>query len=324
MQAADLFAKRVTQADIGRELGVSTQTVSDWHKLWKVGGKKALKRTGGPVGPAWCPTTTWPRWNGPCRRAEGQWLSDRSVDAGPGRRGDREDHRGEVPPRTRLEGAPPDGLEPATAGPKGDGAGRRGHRAVGQRTLAQGKENARARNAWIVFQDESGFSLLPSVRSTGVPRARPRSSITASTGSACRCPPLCASGPTAATPPLCSACSPVPTTTNPSWSSSPTFTATWMATRSPSSGTDFRPIAAEPCGPSSRSSGGGWWSNRSRPTPRPQSGRTGLGNLKGGELANLCLDTIGEAEDIVDQGLCRIGNETRLAFAFLRHCGLAL
>ena len=35
------------------------------------------------------------------------------------------------------------------------------------------------------------------------------------------------------------------------------------------------------------------------------------GNLKGGELANLCLDTIDEAEEIVDQGLCRIGSETR-------------
>lgn len=48
------------------------------------------------------------------------------------------------------------------------------------------------------------------------------------------------------------------------------------------------------------------------------------GNLKGSELANLCLDTIGEAEEIVDQGLWRIGNETRLAFSFLRHCGLKL
>jgi DDE superfamily endonuclease len=48
------------------------------------------------------------------------------------------------------------------------------------------------------------------------------------------------------------------------------------------------------------------------------------GNLKGGELANLCLDTIDEAEEIVDQGLCRIGNDTRLAFSFLRHCGLEL
>ena len=48
------------------------------------------------------------------------------------------------------------------------------------------------------------------------------------------------------------------------------------------------------------------------------------GDLKGGELANLCLDTIDEAEEIVDQGLCRIGNDTRLAFSFLRHCGLEL
>ena len=39
------------------------------------------------------------------------------------------------------------------------------------------------------------------------------------------------------------------------------------------------------------------------------------GNLKGGELANLCPDTIDEAEEIVDQGLCRIGNDTRLASA---------
>jgi putative transposase len=48
------------------------------------------------------------------------------------------------------------------------------------------------------------------------------------------------------------------------------------------------------------------------------------GNLKGTELANLCPDTIGEAAGIVDEGLCRIANETRLAFAFLRHCGLKL
>ena len=51
MRAADLFAKKVTQADIGRELQVSHQTVSDWHKLWKIGGKQALKRTGQPGRP---------------------------------------------------------------------------------------------------------------------------------------------------------------------------------------------------------------------------------------------------------------------------------
>ena len=51
MRAADLFAKGVSQADIGRELKVSHQTVSDWHKLWKLGGKPALRRTGEPGRP---------------------------------------------------------------------------------------------------------------------------------------------------------------------------------------------------------------------------------------------------------------------------------
>jgi len=51
MRAADLFAKEVTQADIAREVEVSHQTVSDWHKLWLVGGKQALRRTGEPGRP---------------------------------------------------------------------------------------------------------------------------------------------------------------------------------------------------------------------------------------------------------------------------------
>jgi transposase len=51
MQAADLFAKGVSQADIGRELKVSHQSISDWHQQWLVGGKQALKRTGRPGRP---------------------------------------------------------------------------------------------------------------------------------------------------------------------------------------------------------------------------------------------------------------------------------
>jgi transposase len=41
----------VSQADIGRELKVSHQSISDWHKQWLVGGKQALKRTGQPGRP---------------------------------------------------------------------------------------------------------------------------------------------------------------------------------------------------------------------------------------------------------------------------------
>ena len=41
---------------------------------------------------------------------------------------------------------------------------------MGERVVAEGKRSARRRGALIVFQDESGFSLLPSVRSTWAPR----------------------------------------------------------------------------------------------------------------------------------------------------------
>ncbi len=48
------------------------------------------------------------------------------------------------------------------------------------------------------------------------------------------------------------------------------------------------------------------------------------GNLKGKELANLCPDTIDQAAQLADEGLCRIGSETELCLAFLRHTGLKL
>jgi transposase len=48
------------------------------------------------------------------------------------------------------------------------------------------------------------------------------------------------------------------------------------------------------------------------------------GNLKGRELANLCPDTIDEAAKAADAGLNRIGTDTDLCLAFLRHCQLQL
>jgi hypothetical protein len=47
-------------------------------------------------------------------------------------------------------------------------------------------------------------------------------------------------------------------------------------------------------------------------------------NLKSSELANLCPDTIDEAAVHAEAGLDRIGTDTDLCFAFLRHCGLKL
>jgi len=43
---------------------------------------------------------------------------------------------------------------------------------VGQEPLAGPKKGARRKRAWIVFEDESGFSLTPSVRKTWAPRGQ--------------------------------------------------------------------------------------------------------------------------------------------------------
>jgi len=47
MRAVELFAKAdVRRADVGRELGVSHQTVLDWHAVWNQGGTEALRCAG--------------------------------------------------------------------------------------------------------------------------------------------------------------------------------------------------------------------------------------------------------------------------------------
>ena len=47
MQAAELFEQGGTsQAEIARLVGVSHQTVSDWHDVWEQGGKDALRAAG--------------------------------------------------------------------------------------------------------------------------------------------------------------------------------------------------------------------------------------------------------------------------------------
>jgi transposase len=48
------------------------------------------------------------------------------------------------------------------------------------------------------------------------------------------------------------------------------------------------------------------------------------GNLKGQELANLCADTIETIAYYALDGLQRINNDAPLCFAFLRHAGLPL
>jgi transposase len=48
------------------------------------------------------------------------------------------------------------------------------------------------------------------------------------------------------------------------------------------------------------------------------------GNLKSKELANFCADTIDQVAGAAEDGLNRIGTDAQLCFAFLRHSGLRL
>ncbi len=204
-----------------------------WHERWRAGGKPGLKAAGrcrsaaeGDRGPA------RQGGEGPRARAEGQRIPDRSVDARPGDLGDRGRHRCAPPPRARLAGSAPDGLEPPCVRPGGPSSATTRPSSGGRTSAGPRYKNPGVRDAWIVFQDESGFNLIPSVRSTWAPRGRtPVLHHHFCTGSACRCPRQCACGPTAPTAPSCSASRRAPTTTSCSWSSSPGSTATSTATR---------------------------------------------------------------------------------------------
>jgi transposase len=48
------------------------------------------------------------------------------------------------------------------------------------------------------------------------------------------------------------------------------------------------------------------------------------GNVKRTELANLCPDSVEQIEQTADDGLCRIGSDRELCFAFLRQTPLRL
>jgi transposase len=51
LRAAELFAAGVHQAEVARQLDVSAQAVSVWHRRWQASGADGL-RSRGPSGPA--------------------------------------------------------------------------------------------------------------------------------------------------------------------------------------------------------------------------------------------------------------------------------
>src|SRR5437763_16885680 len=68
--------------------------------------------------------------------------------------------------------ARPIGLVLAAASPACGRTQWRGGRPLGRQALAATEKRARRQNALIVFEDESGVSLLPTVRATWAPRGK--------------------------------------------------------------------------------------------------------------------------------------------------------
>jgi transposase len=195
---------------------------------------------------------------------------------------------------------------------------------VGEAALASVEKRARRQNALIVFEDESGVSLLPSVRATWAPRGQ-----TPVLRHPFNWKRLSLAGALAY---------------EPDGSDAHLFfelrpgaynDETLIAFLSELNEVEQRNVVLIWDGlPSHRSrrmsdwiaSQRHWLSVERLPGYAPDLNpiENVWGNLKSQELANLCSNTIDQVADIAEGGLDRIGSDAALCFAFLRHSGLRL
>jgi transposase len=195
---------------------------------------------------------------------------------------------------------------------------------VGEEALAATEKRARRQNALIVFEDESGVSLLPSVRATWAPRGH-----TPVLRHPFNWKRLSLAGALAY---------------EPDGSDAHLFfelrpgaynDETLIEFLSELHDDEQRAVLLLWDGlPSHRSrrmldwlvSQRHWLSVERLPGYAPDLNplEQAWGNLKSQELANLCSDTIDHVADIAEEGLDRIGTDAALCFAFLRHAGLKL
>jgi transposase len=192
---------------------------------------------------------------------------------------------------------------------------------VGEAALARVEKRARRQNALIVFEDESGVSLLPSVRATWAPRGQ-----TPVLRHPFNWKRLSLAGALAY---------------EPDGSDAHLFfelrpgaynDETLIAFLSELNEVEQRNVLLIWDGlPSHRSrrmsdwiaSQRHWLSVERLPGYAPDLNpiENVWGNLKSQELANLCSNTIDQVADIAEGGLDRIGSDAALCFAFLRHSG---
>jgi hypothetical protein len=196
---------------------------------------------------------------------------------------------------------------------------------VGHKALAATEKRAKRQNALIVFEDESGVSLLPSVRATWAPRGQTpvlrhrfvwkRLSIASALvyepdGSDAR---------------LAFELRPGAYNTE-TLIEFLTFLHQLEADRRVLLLWDGLPAHRSRCMLDWVASQRDWLSIEPLPGYAPDLNPTEQvwGNIKSTQLANLCADTIGEVADMAEDGLDRISSDAPLCFAFLRHSGLFL
>jgi transposase len=196
---------------------------------------------------------------------------------------------------------------------------------VDEEALATGEKSARRQHALIVFEEESGVSLLPSVRATWAPRGQTpvlrhrfvwkRLSIASALvyepdGSDAR---------------LAFELRPGAYNTE-TLIEFLTFLHELEASRSVILLWDGLPAHRSRNMLDWAASQRDWLRIEPSPGYAPDLNPTEQvwGNMKSTHLANLCVETIGEVADIAEVGLNRISGDARLCFAFLQHTGLRL
>ena len=195
---------------------------------------------------------------------------------------------------------------------------------MGEEALAATEKRARRQNALIVFEDESGVSLLPSVRATWAPRGH-----TPVLRHPFNWKRLSLAGALAYEPDGSDAH--LVFELRPGAYNDETLIDFLMVLNQ----IEQRPVLLIWDGlPSHRSkrmsewlaSQRDWLSVERLPGYAPELNplEPAWGNLKSEELANLCADTIADVAAVAENGLDRIGTDAQLCFAFLRHCGLRL
>jgi transposase len=195
---------------------------------------------------------------------------------------------------------------------------------VGQEALASFEKRARRQNALIVFEDESGVSLLPSVRATWAPRGH-----TPVLRHRFNWKRLSLAGALVYEPDGSDAH--LVFELRPGAYNDETL----IEFLSDLNDIERRPVLLIWDGlPAHRSrrmtdwvqSQRNWLLVEQLPGYAPDLNplEQAWGNLKSQELANLCRDTIDEVATTAEGGLDRIGTDADLCLAFLRHSGLRL